>query len=315
MLVGGTVRRGTLDRTRFEEAARPLLHRLRAPLERALSASGTRPADLDAVIMVGGATRMPMIRSLVARLFGRLPLVHVDPDTVVAAGAAVQAGLKARHAALAEIVMTDVCPFTLGVAVTENAGTPGAVQIMLPVIERNAAVPISRAHALTTVRDDQVMLHVDVYQGESLRPDDNIRLGEVKVALPPGPAGSQSADVRFTYDLNGALEVEVTVRSTGLQRRQVFRNASNLSEAEIEARFAALAGIKIAPREQAENRALLARADALFAELHGDARRAVSGLVARFERLIEDPGGADPAALRAAFAGDLDTLEAQRFRF
>jgi molecular chaperone HscC len=315
VLIGKAIQRGTLDRQRFEEAARPLLHRLRAPLERTLSDSGTRLADLQAVIMVGGATRMPMIRSLVARLFGRLPLVHVDPDTVVALGAAVQAGLVARDAVLAEIVLTDVCPFTLGTAVVENADSPGAVRVMLPIIERNAAVPISRAHKVTTVRDGQTLLTVGVFQGESLRPDDNIALGEIPVALPPGPAGAESADVRFTYDINGALEVEVEVLSTGLRRRQVFRNAANLSEAELEARFAALAALKIAPREQAENRTLLARADALYAELHGDARRTLKDAVARFEKRIGGSEGADPVALRAAFARELDLLDAQRFRF
>ncbi|MBB2962860.1 Hsp70 family protein [Methylobacterium sp. R2-1] len=313
--LGEEVRRGQLDRTRLEAAAAPLLHRLRAPLERALSDSGKRLADLDGVILVGGATRMPVIRSLVARLFGRLPLVHVDPDTAVAQGAAVQAGLKARHAALEEVVMTDVCPFTLGIAITENARTAGATQVMLPIIERNAAVPVSRAHRVTTVHDGQDHIEVKVFQGESLRPDDNIPLGQVPVTLPKGPAGSETAEVRFTYDINGALEVEVAVVSTGLRRRQVFRNGANLDEAEIEARFAALAAIKLAPREQAENRALLARADALYAELRGDLRQHVAGRIARFEREIAEASGNEPEALRAVFAADLDALEDHRFRF
>ena len=313
--LGEAVRRGQLDRARLEAAAAPLLHRLRAPLERALSDSGKRLADLDGVILVGGATRMPVIRSLVVRLFGRLPLVHVDPDTAVAQGAAVQAGLKARHAALEEVVMTDVCPFTLGIAITENARTAGATQVMLPIIERNAAVPVSRAHRITTVHDGQDHIEVKVFQGESLRPDDNIPLGQVPVTLPKAPAGTETAEVRFTYDINGALEVEVAVASTGLRRRQVFRNGANLDEAEIEARFAALAAIKLAPREQAENRALLARADALYAELRGDLRQHVAGRVARFEREIAEASGSEPEALRAAFAADLDALEDHRFRF
>ncbi|WP_298959967.1 molecular chaperone HscC [uncultured Methylobacterium sp.] len=315
ILLGDRVRQGAVARARFEEAAAPLLHRLRAPLERALSDSGKRLADLDAVVLVGGATRMPVIRSLVARLFGRLPLVHVDPDTVVAQGAAVQAGLKARHAALDEVVMTDVCPFTLGIAVTENARTAAATTVMLPIIERNAAVPVSRAHAVTTIHDDQTRIAVQVFQGESLRPDDNVALGELPVTVPKGPAGAETAEVRFTYDINGALEVEVAVLSTGLRRRQVFRNGANLDEAELDARFAALAAIKLAPRDQAENRALLARAEALYAELRGEMRQHVAERVARFERAITEASGADAAAVRAAFAADLDRLDDHRFRF
>ena len=154
-----------------------------------------------------------------------------------------------------------------------------------------------------------------VYQGESLRPDDNIPLGELPVALPSGPAGHEEAEVRFTYDINGALEVEVGVASTGLRRRHVFRNSANLDETEIEARFAALAEIKRSPREQAGNRALLARADALYAELRGEARQRVARLIARFERGITDASGIEPEAVRAALAAELDALEDQRFRF
>ncbi|RVU14676.1 Hsp70 family protein [Methylobacterium oryzihabitans] len=315
ILLCDRVRQGAVARARFEEAAAPLLHRLRAPLERALTDSGKRLADLDGVVLVGGATRMPVIRSLVARLFGRLPLVHVDPDTVVAQGAAVQAGLKARHAALDEVVMTDVCPFTLGIAVTENARTAAATQVMLPIIERNAAVPVSRAHAVTTIHDDQTRIAVQVFQGESLRPDDNVALGEIPVTVPKAPAGAETAEVRFTYDINGALEVEVAVLSTGLRHRQVFRNGANLDEAELDARFAALAAIKLAPRDQAENRALLARAEALYAELRGEMRQHVAERVARFERAITEASGADAAAVRAAFAADLDRLDDHRFRF
>jgi molecular chaperone HscC len=312
--LGGKPITGRLDRSRFEEAAQPLIRRIRAPLERAIHDSKKRIADIDAVVLVGGATRMPMIRSLVARLFARLPLGQVDPDTVVALGAAVQAGLKARDAALEDVVMTDVCPFTLGTAVTRNSNTRDETIVVLPIIERNSAVPISRSQTLTTIRDNQTSLHVAVYQGESLRPESNVLLGELNVPVPAAAAGKESIELRFTYDINGALEVEVTVASTGRRERRIFRNASNLPQSEIEERFAALADIKIAPREQAPNRALIARAEALYEELLADQRDHLSKLIARFERDIGDAERWSLDGVRAEFAAELDLLERLTFR-
>jgi molecular chaperone HscC len=257
---------------------------------------------------------MPMVRSLVARLFAQLPLGRVDPDTVVALGAAVQAGLKARDAALEDVVMTDVCPFTLGTSVTRNANTRDETIVVLPIIERNSAVPISRSQTLTTIRDNQASVRVAVYQGESLRPESNVLLGEIDVAVVPAPAGQETIELRFTYDINGALEVEVTVASTGRRERRIFRNASNLPQSEIEKRFAALADIKIAPREQAPNRALIARAEALYEELLADQRNHLSNLIARFERAIGDGHARDLDGMRAEFAAELDKLERLTFR-
>jgi molecular chaperone HscC len=312
ILIGGKAIAGRLDRAQFEQAAQPLLQRIRAPLERAIHDSKKRLADIDAVVLVGGATRMPMIRSLVARLFAQLPLAQVDPDTVVALGAAVQAGLKARDAALEDVVMTDVCPFTLGTGVTQNARTRDEIVVVLPIIERNSPVPISRAQTLTTIADYQTSVKVTVYQGESLRPEGNILLGELDIAVPSAPAGKESIEVRFTYDVNGALETEVTVKSTGKRERRIFRNASNLPQSEIEQRFAALAEIKIAPREQAANRALLARAEALYEELLGENREFLSQLVARFEHDIGK--GHEIERVRSEFAAALDKLESLTFR-
>ena len=312
ILIGGKAITGRLDRARFEQASQLLLGRIRAPLERAIHDSKRRLTDIDAVVLVGGATRMPMIRSLVARLFTRLPLGQVDPDTVVALGAAVQAGLKARDAALEDVVMTDVCPFTLGTGVTQNARTRDETVVVLPIIERNSPVPISRAQTLTTINDNQRSVRVTVYQGESLRPEGNILLGELDVAVPPAPAGKESIEVRFTYDINGALETEVTVKSTGERERRIFRNASNLPQSEIEQRFAALAEIKIAPREQAANRALLARAEALYEELLAEDREHLSRLIASFEHDIGK--GHEIERVRSEFAAALDKLERLTFR-
>ena len=210
-------------------------------------------------------------RNLVVKLFGRFPLIHPRPDHVIALGAAVQAGLKARHAALEDVIMTDVCPFTLGTQVHDPLMPDG--EAFSPIIERNSIVPISRVRRYVTVADSQTLLRFDVLQGENMRPSQNIKIGEISVRVPLGPKGSQGADVRYTYDINGALEVEVKVLSTEIVERRVFRNQANLSEDELNRRFSALAAIKLPPREQAENRAIIsASGTALCREFGREAR-------------------------------------------
>jgi molecular chaperone HscC len=297
-----------LDRTTFEEASAPLLRRLRAPVERAISDALLKTDELDTVVLIGGATRMPMIRSLVARLFGRLPLVHIDPDRTVALGAAVQAGLKARMASLEDMVMTDVCPYTLGVAAVDDVGSLDRKHVE-PIIERNAVVPISRSKSFFTVQNRQKQIEFEIYQGENLRPEDNILLGSFKLRVPSNEAGAEGAEVRFTYDINGALEVEATALSTGVKETRCFRKATGLTEAELEQRFAALAHIKMHPRDQAENKFLIARAERLYEECRGEAREQLRDALLQFEQAIARQQIRDFTAMRSSFAAFLDSFE------
>jgi molecular chaperone HscC len=299
---------GALTRDAFEADAAPLLRRLRAPIERAIRDARLAPEDLTSVVMVGGATRMPMVRSLVARLFGRLPLVHLDPDQTVALGAAVQAGLKTREQALDDIVMTDVSPFSLGIATVDDPKNLG-FESVTPIIERNAIVPISRSKTFHTIHRRQKAINVAVYQGENLRPEDNIKLGSFEVRVPENEPGDEKIDVRFTYDINGAVEVQATVLSTGVVEKRIFRNVSGLSEADLRARFASLESIKLHPREQAENQLLIARAERIYAEQRGEARDTLREALVEFERRILDQQSRDLAELRSAFSRVLDDLE------
>src|SRR5262245_10788106 len=308
LALDGATLSGTLNRQSFEEAAAALLRRLRAPVERAIADALLKPEELDNVVLVGGATRMPMVRSLVARLFGRLPLVHIDPDRTVALGAAVQAGLKARAAALEDVVMTDVCPYTLGVAAVDGVDAIDRKHVA-PIIERNAVVPISRTKVFSTVQNRQRRIEFQVYQGENLRPEHNILLGSLMLHVPSNQAGAEAAEVRFTYDINGSLEVEATALSTGAKETQIFRKAAGLTEAELEQRFAALAHIKMHPREQAENKLLIARAERLYEEHRGDARELLRQVLMEFEEAIAEQQVRDMSAVRASFAAVLDGFE------
>ncbi|MEJ1157702.1 Hsp70 family protein [Prosthecomicrobium sp. N25] len=306
---------GRLERAEYEEIVKPLLRRLRKPLERAISDARIAPGEIAQVVMVGGATRTPAIRAMVGRLFGRLPLTHLNPDHLVALGAAVQAGLKARHAALEDVVMTDVCPYTLGIsAVSAHHDGPGGEPITVPIIERNSVVPISRSSSFTTLQDNQAQIKLEVYQGENLKPENNVNLGGLTVDVPRARSGEESVDVRFTYDVNGALEVEATVRSTGKVWRRVFQNRTGLSDEEIDRRFAELAALKVPPRDQAENRLLIERAERIYAESIGERRERLVAALRDFEVAIQDPLNAHPERDRETFAALLDRFETDVFR-
>ncbi len=278
-----------LTQERFRAISEPLLARLRAPVERALRDASIRAGEIDNVVLAGGATRSPIVRQMVTRMFGRFPAMDINPDEVVALGAAVMAGLKARDQALKEVVMTDVCPYTLGVDTIHRMPGGGEVDgYFSPIIERNTVVPASRVKSYVPVRDGQRVLSLEIFQGEARLVRDNIKLGTLEVPLPGGPRDEASVDVRFTYDVNGLLEVEATVATTRDVHRLVIQgNSGVLSDLEISARLQQLAELKIHPRDKAENRALVAQAERVFQQLRGDARERLGDEISRFEFALE----------------------------
>jgi molecular chaperone HscC len=250
---------------------------------------------LDEVILVGGATRMPLVIKRVTELLGKEPRCRLNPDEVVALGAAVQAGLVGRAAAVEDLVVTDVSPFTLGVEVAKDLGAEVRDGYFDPVIDRNTTIPVSRVKRYATMTPNQRQITVRVYQGESRRADGNLLLGEFEVrGIPPGPA-NQPVDIRFTYDLNGVLEIEATVVATGAKFTHVIaKHAHGLTEAQIRDAVAAMGKLKTHPRDQEINRFLLLRAERVFKELPSDLRDALGQLLDAFEAAL---GKQDPAVI------------------
>lgn len=286
--IEGEILKKSINRDEFEKIASQLLLRIRQPIERALRDASLSASELDAVILIGGATRMPLIKSTVSKMFGRLPYTNINPDEAVAMGATIQAALKERNEALDEIILTDVCPYTLGteVSVEMNDGSSkdGYFQ---PIIERNTTIPVSRVKRFYTASDRQTKVKIGIYQGENRTVDQNIKLGELEVKVPAGKAGEESIDVRFTYDINGILEVQVTVVSTGINNRIVIeKNPGSMSKREIEARLNALNDIKIHPREKAENRLLIAKGERLYEESLGVKRMYIGNLLQEFDSVL-----------------------------
>ncbi|WIY59135.1 molecular chaperone HscC [Bacillus arachidis] len=277
-----------INRGEFEKIVTPLLLRLRYPIERALRDASLDPKDLDAVILIGGATRMPLIKSVISKMFGRMPYANINPDETVALGAAIQVALKERNKALEEVILTDVCPYSLGTSVVQELGDGKKESgYFLPIIERNTPIPVSRVERLYTIMDKQQYILVDVYQGENRMVVNNLKLGELKIKVPPAPAGKESIDVRYTYDINGILEVEVISTTTGEKKRVVIQqNAGNLTDEEIESRLLELRDIKIHPRDREENRLLLAKGERLYEEFLGDERKKIAILLQQFESVL-----------------------------
>lgn len=275
----------SIDRARFEQLAKPLLARLQKPVERALRDAAVKLGELDAIILVGGATRMPVIFSFTGKLFGRLPANSLHPDEAVAIGVGIQAAMKERHEDLEEIILTDVCPYTLGTSISKSLGN-GRYEsgIFDPIIERNTVVPVSRVRRYNTLIDNQTAIAVDTYQGESRLVENNILLGELTINVPPAPAGLQSIDVRYTYDINGILEVEVSSVETGEKKVAIIQEKeTGLSLEEIAERFKELEAIKVHPRERLENRLLLARGERLYEESLAEQRQVIVDAMVRFE--------------------------------
>jgi molecular chaperone HscC len=287
------------------------VQRIRAPIERTLRDARLQPADLQEVVLVGGASRMALMPRLVARMLGRLPLRHVNPDEAIARGACVAAGMKARNAALEEVVLTDVCPYTLGVEVSrDDAGDRRSDGHFAPIIERNMTVPVSRSEAFYPVDDGQRQLRLNVYQGESPLVARNVLLGTLDIPLPRKSRREECGfDVRFTYDVNGVLQVEATMQRTG----QVFelllqQPGGALGEAEIRERLARLAGLKVHPRQDQENIALIARVERLYEESLDD-RALLQSWLAQFLATVDGQDRELIARHRAALEGELDAFE------
>lgn len=273
----------------FEKSCELLLAKLRKPIERALSDAAIKLKEIDTIVLVGGATKLQIIRAFVSKLFGRLPATTINPDEVVAMGAAIQAAMKKRDKAIKEIVLTDVCPYTLGTNTSiEKPGGYFEGGHFFPIIERNTIIPVSKVERLYTIRDNQKKITVEILQGESRLAKENILLGEISVVVPSGLKGQEAIDVRYTYDINGILEVEVTVVSTGVKKTVIIeKNPGYMSKEEVENRLEELKEIKIHPREKEENRLLIARGERLYEESIGDARRYIDEGIRYFEDALE----------------------------
>lgn len=237
-----------LTRSKFEQMTDDLVKRLEGPFHRALEDADIQVSDLDEVILVGGATRMPMVQDLVRRLTnGKEPNRSVNPDEVVAIGAAIQAAVLAGE--MKDVLLLDVTPLSLGVE------TMGGV--MTTLIPRNTTIPARKSEVFSTAEDNQTAVDIKVYQGERSMAADNMLLGEFRLeGIPPAPRGVPQVEVTFDIDANGIINVSAKDRATGKEQQITITATTNLNEQDIEQM------VKEAERNAAEDRRRKELADA-----------------------------------------------------
>ncbi|EAT2899816.1 molecular chaperone HscC [Salmonella enterica] len=259
----------------------PLLNRLRTPIEQALRDSRLKPEQIDSLVLVGGASQMPLVQRIAVRLFGKLPYQSYDPSTIVALGAATQAACRLRHEDVEEVILTDICPYSLGVEINRQ-GVPG---IFSPIIERNTTVPVSKVETYSTMHPEQDSICVRVYQGESHKVKNNILIDSFDVMLKPN-GHIQAIDIRFSYDINGLLEVDVLLEDGKSESRIISHNATSLTTQQIEASRERLQALKIYPRDMLINRTFKAQLEEQWSRALGDEREILGEIITDFDAAL-----------------------------
>ncbi len=214
-----------LTRAKFEQLSASLVERLRSPFTNALKDASLKPGDINEVVLVGGATRMPMVQDLVRSLTGKEPHKGVNPDEVVAVGAAIQGGVLGGE--VKDVLLLDVTPLTLGV---ETLGG-----VLTPMIERNTTIPVKRSETFSTAEDNQTAVDIHVVQGERPMASDNISLGRFRLeGIPQAPRGMPQVEVTFDIDANGILNVHALDKATGKEQKVTITASTNLNKGDIE---------------------------------------------------------------------------------
>ncbi len=297
-----------IDNKTLVEASAGLFKALEAPIRRALIDADLRITDINYVVMVGGSSKMYSVRKYIERLLSAEMRADIDPDKVVAMGAGIVAGIKSRDEDIKDTILTDICPFTLGTGIYNPAKPQDP--LFSPIIERNTVLPTSKMDLYYTIADNQTRITLGIYQGENMYCRDNISLGEVEISVPRAPKGEECVEVRFTYDINGILEVDVKCVSTGETRNKVILNKGvSLSDGALQKKIAELQKLKTLPRDKEENMAVLSRAERLYKECFGAAREALGNNISLFSQLLSDQDERRIRKARKNFIRFLDMLE------
>ena len=294
----------SLNENRAKTLWLPLLNRLRSPIEQALNDARLKPNQLEHIVLVGGSSQLGVVRELVTKLFGKLPYRHINPTTIVAQGAAVQAACRLRNADIEEVILTDVCPYTLGIE--SSSGNVGG--LFAPIIERNTIVPTSKVKTFYTVHPQQKIIGIAVYQGESPRVENNVLIDKFEVPVTPMEK-IQSIDVRFSYDLNGLLEVDVVVLETGIKHGKVIDHSPiGLTDKQKQESHERLKSLKVHPRDEMPNRTLLARLERAWAQSLGDERALIGAYIEAFIEVLDQQNSEEIDEMRCEIEANLQEL-------
>ena len=298
----------TLTNKKLVEVSASLFRRIEIPIGRALRDANLTVKDLDYVVLVGGSSKMHSVQKYIESLIGVEMKADIDPDRVVGIGAGVVSGIKARNEEIKDTILTDICPFTLGTNIINRAKNEDP--LFSPIIERNTTLPASKMGTYYTVSDNQDKMVFKIYQGENMYCRDNLFLGEISIDVPKKKAAEECCEVRFSYDINGILEVDVKCVSTGETKSTLILNKNiKLTEEEIAAKRKTLDNLKILPRDEEVNKVVLARAERLFAEAFAETRDIIGNNISRFLEILATQNDRKIRCARKDFTRLLDVIE------
>ena len=283
-VLGGQTYQSVYTNERMMRESSAVWKRIQTVLRRALRDSRVEVEDIDAVILAGGSGKMPLVQSYMEQLFDQTPLVTGFSDQLIARGLGLVCGVMERKDEVRDYILTDICPFTLGTGVNNEADPKHPY--MSAIIERNSILPCSKIRGFSTAADYQSEVKIEILQGEEPYAEDNVQLGVVTVAVPKKKKGMESVVVRFTYDINGILEVEVTVVSTGKSVKKVL--SQNMDEKEIAKRMKQLEKLKVHPKDMTENQLILERLQALYEEALPETRDRLMYHIRNFESTLAE---------------------------
>ena len=274
----------TLTNKLLRQLCEPIFRKVRSVISRAIKDRG-RAGRINEVVLVGGSAQLTVFLDYLEELFGRRPAVCGNTDEMVALGVGLCAGIKERAVELQDLVMTDVCPFSLGVATYNDAKDKNPHMAFL--IQRSSMLPASHQDNFYTLSNDQQKLRFEIYQGEGYYASDNLKLGELEVRVPPGMAGQQYATVTFTYDIDGILHVSARSSGGDYRERMILNFRFQPGDMALQQAHERISQIQLAAKGNQEDQLLLETAMRIYTQMTGNEREHVAGLIQYFDHIRE----------------------------